>query len=458
MAFTPFYMQTTGNDLNAGSTTADNALVTDTGGTYNQGTGAGGTDQYVASAGTPFSATVVGEYISVYTAGATFATFVGKITAVNAGGASVDVSLTIIYGTRPANASTKTAKTGGAWASLAACASTGVLNTGTVPQSTKINVKAGTYANTTTNRTIGLAGTTLLPLWIDGYKTSPNDLDSVVPTSARVPGTDIPTFTFTTGVLAAAGHQIYSNLSVSSTGNSTTFATTSSDTVDRVQCANTNTGSSARAANVNCAVTASAFTSASAASACVTAGGNADVMDCVISGAAIGLTCSTSLVNVVGCEFIGQSGQCITYSTGGGLVERNTFYGGGASAVDGVKWTGTPSLSLVANNIFDTLTNGINNGSGANTDLIRTRNNDFHSVTNTYVGFADIYNPCDQTDSSSPFVNAGTGNFTLAAGSNARQNGSPGQFETVAVSSYLSIGAYQPTVGGSQAITWRVGP
>lgn len=115
MAFTEFYCNaSTGSNINAGDLAAS-GVVTDVGGTYSQGGGAGGTDRYTVSAGTPFSGAAAGQFVSVYTAGATVATFIGRVTAVNSGGASIDISLTALSGTRPANASTKTATIGGAW-------------------------------------------------------------------------------------------------------------------------------------------------------------------------------------------------------------------------------------------------------------------------------------------------------------------------------------------------------
>jgi hypothetical protein len=78
----------------------------------------------------------------------------------------------------------------------------------------RVNVRAGTYANTTTNRTFGTNGTATAPIWWRGFKTTAGDMDAQ-PTTDRSAGTDIPLFTFTTGVMAVNGtHQIFSNFNV----------------------------------------------------------------------------------------------------------------------------------------------------------------------------------------------------------------------------------------------------
>src|SRR5688572_20689929 len=67
-AHTEFAAQTTGSNLNAGSTTADAALVTGTGGNWNAGTGV-----YTFAGPTDLSDVSAGMWASVYNDGATIA-------------------------------------------------------------------------------------------------------------------------------------------------------------------------------------------------------------------------------------------------------------------------------------------------------------------------------------------------------------------------------------------------
>ncbi len=87
MAFTEFYVQTTGSNLNAGST-ADNAAPF----TYAAGTFVQSTRVFTVASGNPQSDGVtVGMFASIYTtAGATVATFVGRVSAVDATTITVD--------------------------------------------------------------------------------------------------------------------------------------------------------------------------------------------------------------------------------------------------------------------------------------------------------------------------------------------------------------------------------
>src|SRR3712207_3595128 len=79
----------------------------------------------------------------------------------------------------------------------------------------RVNVKAGTYATTTTARTMSTAGTTTAPIWWRGYKTTPGDMDGTVSHGTFASGAEIPVFTFTTAALTFSGaHQIVANIDV----------------------------------------------------------------------------------------------------------------------------------------------------------------------------------------------------------------------------------------------------
>ncbi len=111
-AYTEFYCDpVNGSNLNAGSTTAASASVTETNGGWNSGTGV-----FTAASGTPFSGVSVGEWASIYNDGASTGVFVGRITAIGGGGASITVSLTASGGSAPTTSGTgRSCKVGGAW-------------------------------------------------------------------------------------------------------------------------------------------------------------------------------------------------------------------------------------------------------------------------------------------------------------------------------------------------------
>lgn len=110
-SFTEFYCNSTGTNINAGSTTNAAALFTESNGNWDATTGV-----FTCSGGDDLSAITVGMWASVYTDGATVGVFVGRITAVDDGADTITVSVTIKTGTPPGTSATGiTIKVGGAW-------------------------------------------------------------------------------------------------------------------------------------------------------------------------------------------------------------------------------------------------------------------------------------------------------------------------------------------------------
>lgn len=173
---TEFYVQQTGSNLNAGSTTSDTAVFTSTGGDSD------GTSVFTPNDGsTPASTISAGMFGAVYvTAGATVATFIGRITAVAAGvNGAVTFSTTAKSGTFPAasaGAHTITMKVGGAWKGPNG---SDVFPFGTIAAATmnasnntpRVNFKAGTDYAITANMLSNLQG----PITFEGYTTTPGD-------------------------------------------------------------------------------------------------------------------------------------------------------------------------------------------------------------------------------------------------------------------------------------------
>jgi len=172
-AFTEFYVQTTGSNLNAGSTTADAALVTGTGGDWNSGTGV-----YTFAGATDLSGVSAGMFASVYNDGASVAVFVSRITAVDDGADTITVSTTVISGTAPTTSTSddRSIKVGGAWAGPSTTldfpfgfVAPAMVGTGGEPL--RVNFKNGVTYTVTDTVTHNISGY----VRFEGYTTSPGD-------------------------------------------------------------------------------------------------------------------------------------------------------------------------------------------------------------------------------------------------------------------------------------------
>lgn len=119
MAFTSFYCRSGGSNLNGGALASNNEPLTTP--VYTGVGDSDGTSVFTPSDGsTPASTVTVGDFASVYvTAGATVATFIGRVTVVAPGvNGAITVSTTAKSGTFPsasAGAHTITCNVGGAW-------------------------------------------------------------------------------------------------------------------------------------------------------------------------------------------------------------------------------------------------------------------------------------------------------------------------------------------------------
>lgn len=113
MAYTEFYCQNGGSNLNAGSTTNNTALYTSTSGNWVQTTRV-----FTPTDGsTPASTVSVGMFASVYLNAASVGVYIGRISAVGAGvNGTITIDVTAILGSAPANSTGGiTIKVGGAW-------------------------------------------------------------------------------------------------------------------------------------------------------------------------------------------------------------------------------------------------------------------------------------------------------------------------------------------------------
>ncbi len=412
--------------------------MTDVGGTYNQGTGAGGTDRYTASGGTPFSATVIGEYVSVYTAGATVCTFVGQVTAINSGGASIDISLTIIYGTRPGNASTKTAKTGGTWNSFGAPAGLGATN---VPQSTEIDVKQATYT-LSAPLTLALAGLTTAPLWYRGYHATVGDLEPG--NAAWAAGNNAAAGLSYPSISAAANLVLFNGAQMLMSGIS--FTGTASPVVESnaiyqtfYHCRFASTSSSSYVFLINANATAFIccwFSVPAGANQMVYCGDNAVLLGCWFAGAGSGTTqngidhAGGSLV-VQGCTFYNVGKFGVTEHSGFHTVYTgNTFYKSLNDAINISALATSGNYAIIGNAFFQSGGYDINNSSGANTDRVLMAGNLSYSPTSGHLaGFGDWAELYPLVDGSQSYVS--TTDLHLKSTSLGAGAGLPQQWENI---------------------------
>lgn len=174
--FTDFYCTSTGDNLNAGSTEDAAAIFTSAAGDSD------GTSVFTPNDGsTPASTVTVGMWGSVYvTAGATVATFVGRITAVAAGvNGAVTFSTTAKAGTFPsasAGAHTITMKVGGAWKGPNST-SNFPMNFAAVTMTNSSNHAPFINLKNTADYSITAAMTRSISsmVWFAGYSTTPRD-------------------------------------------------------------------------------------------------------------------------------------------------------------------------------------------------------------------------------------------------------------------------------------------
>jgi hypothetical protein len=459
MAWTDFYMQTTGNNLNAGSTNADSAVYTSTSGNWD------GTSVFTPTDGqTTTSLVNVNDWCSIYPTGNTTTPYVAQVTAVGAGtNGTITLSTTAKFGSAPAsNNGSRNAKIGGAWADLGMLASGAALNTGTVNSSTRINVKAGTYANTTTNRTFAMLGTTSAPLWWRGYKTSIGDQDT---NNTATAGTDIPSITFTTGQLTIGTgnqYQIFSNIDFTGATVAANGLVSLSGTYNVFYgCRFTNTATNANSAAITLTSTGNAcfftrcwFKATTTATRCIynNQATFTTWRGCTITNGVAGFeTASASASNVLsGVVIDSPAGDGIKIG-GSAWIESCSIYNPTGNGINIATVSGNGVM--IANCYISTVTQaskyGINNTTGTNTLLIRCVGNAFFNCSNGNTnGLTETFLMLDNgTLGSEGFQTPGSQDFSMKLVGQAI--GSPGGFENVSLyKSYTDVGALQHLATG----------
>ncbi len=386
------------------------------------------------------------DYVSIYVSGDTVCRYVALATTVAAGvNGAVTLSTTLKYGTVPAStgaAHTSRLRRGGAWASMAGMTTPGVLNAAVaVPQSTRLNIKAGTYANTTNARAIGMTGTTQFPFRVQGYLTNPGDQEGQF---QAVAGTSIPAITFTTANLTGSADITMVNLDITSAFTGATLVLSSTRwKLQEVRLANTSSNAGAIALSASALGTAVEcyFSCPSTATKTISCTTGISAYRCsTISGGITGLL-STVSVDVDDCLFINQAGDGISTSTTI-KVDHTDFYN---QTGNGINMTTTGAGSVVANCYFSTITTAakacVNNTSGTNTQGPVLYGNAAFNVTAMYSGFQEAYQFQDGgVLGSEAFIAPGSNNFgKLAVGQNIAL---PSQFENLSTTlGFADVGA-----------------
>ncbi len=454
------------SNLNAGSTTSDVGGGSDAA-IYSSAAGDfDGTSVFSPNDGsTPASTVSAGMYVSLYNTGDTVCRSVAKVLSVAAGvNGAITIDTTVKYGTVPTNSSgahTRALKCGGAWASFALAASPGVLNGNVViPQSTRINIKAATYAQTTTSIQPQIFGSAVLGLIWRGYKTTPGDQDT---NNVPVLGTDIPSLTFTSGVITGwAGHNKMMNLGISAaTGAGTGALINSSGTaITWENCILTHGNANAGAYPLNVSAGAGSslvgcyISATTTAAQCINAANSSlSVTGCIINGGIVGFLTSSG-VTLFGNVLYGQAGDAAKF-TGGtshSLINNSVY----SPVGNGFNFTAIPSSgAVIINNYFSTVNqaakSAINNTTGTNTDLILCIANAYFNCTANITGVTENFSILDNgTLASEAFKTPASQDFTLLPV--GWGIGYPGKFEnTSAFRGYLDVGAVQSIVAGGGA-------
>lgn len=320
----------------------------------------------------------------------------------------------------------------------------------------RLNVKAGTYANTTTSRTFAAVGTATAPILWEGYSVTPGDICG----RAGLPANNAlakPVISFTTGQLIVSGafHRMV-GLDITSACVSAPGAVNASGVgVKFHRCRVTNTAANSAAAAIkfngtNCIAT-SCYFSATTTAASVYANGAAGshLQGCTFRGGIVGVLFQNSQGLIQNCVAKGYT--TTGFDLGNSLVNNTcpliacSAYGG----TNGVLIGSASSIAKIVNCVFSTCTNGVNQSAGTNGSGVVVQNCAFYSVTNPVVGVQECATAADDlyvqqgnvTLTADPFVNAAGHDFSLNPASAARGAGIPGAFENESYVAYTDAGA-----------------
>lgn len=342
---------------------------------------------------------------------------------------------------------TATSGANGAW-TLAEAATAASTSSGM-----RVNIKAGTYANTTTSLTFSdTDAVATAPIWFRGYNTTPGDIDSDNTLTK-------PAITFTTGQLViSADFQWFSNLNISgactTSGGQVSVSSGGGDCrFRRIRVENTAANANSRAmtfAGSRCRLVGGWLKATSSAPVLYLPAVQANVLGCVIEGGSNGVTIVNTAVVIAHCVIDSPAADGINCDSSGLVVVNNSIYNAGGDAIEVT--VGTVS-SLIANNIIDTWAGYAINSSGAVSANISLVNNAYRGTgSGTLNQVYESENWGSVTESDIPFTNAGSDDFTLKSTASSKGTAFPGAFENESYTGYLDRGAVQRQEAGANTI------
>lgn len=318
----------------------------------------------------------------------------------------------------------------------------------------RVNIKAGTYANTTTSRTWAAAGTATAPIWWRGFKTTAGDLDAR-PVTSLVVSTDMPHITFTSGVATSTGanHRFSSISFLATTATGACFRTNTGDQHEMHRCRFENQNAGAGSYGLRCSTVSSVHECYIKATSSAIAGyfesSRSFPHACVIVGGANGAYFG-STGNCFGNIFDSPAGDAIVLGPTNVdfIVAFNTIYN---PTGHGILIPASYSTAVRANifgNLFHTITGsgkaGIKNNDASAYNNVYRWGNAYYNVTTPESGFGDTPDYDRISEGSDPLTNPASDDFSYKTTADGFQAGTPGLFEGLTIASYASPGAQIP--------------
>lgn len=451
MAYTEFFCQSGGSNLNAGSTNTNAATFTYTGGSWN------GTSLFTVGSGNPLSDGVTTSmFASLYiTSGAVTTGYIGLITAVSS--TTVTISTSAKSGSAPVanGAGAFTLKVGGAWAGPSGSTAfpfgfIGPGCTDTAGDSVRVNLKGGSnYAITAAMSQSANGG----PITFQGYTSSPGDGGKAV-IDGGTSGTAYVLLTLSTTNIALRD-LIFQNNGATAAANLVSV-TSQRCMVDRCVFAHSRGNGGVSTVSNNVWAECEAYDANQSNTASLggfnDVGGSCTYVRCYshdnTGSNTAGFMMPNGSVSCIDCISANNGGSGYAFSGSLGINVTNcTAY---ANTGSGVKLTAGGCSISVENCIL--VSNGAY-GIDVNQATLNTRllNNGFYNNTSGQVNQGAAQNQ-EQGGSitlgGNPFVNPAAGNFALLPGITSVRGGGRGTFTATATgltapSNYPDLGAVQ---------------